>query len=184
MSFELPRPSRDLRFTGEVRAAGLGRARGPKQPPPFSAPSAHVGRPSAEPRVDPYRADPAPTPWIGARPSVRAELAARPRYDTIDDAAETHALDRDALGLPKAPLVKAPKHAELGVPNFRRAAAPPEPQLVWIPPASKKKARAPRAPGVSLLVWAFLAIVGGSVSYRYAPGVADAVMSAVHTFER
>jgi len=183
MSFELPRPSRDLRFTGEVRAADLGKARASKQPP----------------ALDPYRADPAPTPWIGARPSVRAEVASaapsarasretsgrRPRWDSIDDAAETHALDRDVLGLPKTPLVpKAPKHAGLGVPNFRRAAAPPEPQLVWIPAAAKKKPSASRAPGMSLLVWAFLAIVGGSVSYRYAPGVADVVMSAVHTIER
>jgi hypothetical protein len=140
--FELPRPSRDLRFTGEMRAAGLGKAR----PPP---------------------------------PSVRA------RMDSIDDAAETKALAREILDLPRAPLgPKPPKHADLGVPNFRRTAAPPEPQLVWIPPAAKRKSSVPRAPGLTLLVWAFLAIVGGSVSYRYAPGVADAVMSAVHTFER
>ncbi len=53
-------------------------------------------------------------------------------------------------------------------------------RAVW----AVKRAPARASSGLGLLVWAFLALVGGSVSYRYAPAVVDNVMSAVKTFDR
>ena len=164
MSFELPRANRSLRFTGEVKVPALGRKR--EKPP--SGP-------------DVYKADP-PTPYIGARPSVRSELAERaPRspFESIDDAVTTAMVRDDLIDTPKAP--KPPKHPGLAVPNFRRQASPPEPAIVRLPRLEKKQSA--MSPGLTFLVWAFVAIIGGAASYRFAPEIVENVKTAVKLFE-
>lgn len=167
MSFELPRANRSLRFTGEVKPAPLGRPRAEK---PRSGP-------------DVYQHDVAPTPYIGARPSLRAELAARPLrspFDSLDENAVTRAMVRDDLvDTPKTP--KPPKNPGLAVPNFRRHASPPEPAVLRLPRLEKK--RALMSPGMTILVWAFVAIIGGAASYRFAPQMVENLRAAVRAFE-
>jgi hypothetical protein len=166
MSFELPRANRLLRFTGEVQSLPLGKKR-PPAPPPSS-------------KKDVYEKDPAPTPYFAARPSVRAELAARNPFDSLDDEnAVTRAMPRDEFDSPKTQ--KPPKHAALGVPNFRRSAAPPEPVII-VPRFEKRTARQSSA-SLALLVWAFIAIIGGAISYRFAPAIVENVKTAVQVLE-
>jgi hypothetical protein len=160
MSFELPRANKSLRFTGEVKAAPL-------------------GKPRSKPDV--YQQETAPTPFIAARPSVRAELAARPirsPFDSLDENAVTRAMPRDEFEIQKAP--KPPKNPQLGVPNFRRQASPPEPAIVHVPRLEPKKKS---SAGLAILVWAFVAIIGGAASYRFAPEILENVKTAAKAFD-
>ncbi len=187
MSFELPRPARGLRFTGEVRAAALGHAR-----PKSNARPKPSGRPKPRSGPDVYQQEPAPTPYIGARPSLRAEIAAAVRdtpmrrpFDSLDDLAETRAMVREDLDLPPSMprAAKPPRHAALGVPNFRRTAAPPEPAIVHLPPAAKKTTRSAGSPFMALMIWGVLALIGAMASYRYAPEILDDVKSAMKALD-
>lgn len=131
MSFDLPRRPVSLRFTGEMKALdpkpkesgnGLGQTR-PKAPPPSRAvprsvpppPKSVAPPPLPQRKPDAYVADMQPTPYVGGRPSERAELVAamlpaaiaakapemRVQLSSIsDDDRETEALDRGEMGLP------------------------------------------------------------------------------------
>lgn len=128
MSFDLPRRPVSLRFTGEVKALAppeprernaLGQTR-PKAAPSSRSvprPATPVGPPPLpQRRADVYAVEMQPTPYVGSRPSERAEAAIaahlpaalaakspeiRVQLSSIsDDDHVTEALDRGELGLP------------------------------------------------------------------------------------
>lgn len=202
MSFELPRSPRSLRFTGAVRALGASpeseasdepatelpeppkSALGQRRPRPAPAsmrpppPSTRPPPPSIRPKRDVYAAEAQPTPYVGARPSTRAERANLPTMNGAppslrapspslsDDDSPTQALERDAVGFP--PKTPAPPRTSpnLPVPGFRTAAE-------VSPAAAPTVVIAPRQPAgagpLPLPVWLLVALVAGIVSYHYAP---------------
>lgn len=162
MSFNLPRNQKDLRFTGELRAAiddqprsKLGIPRSRKTPQPGQ--SAHT--------PDVYRADPIPTPF------------APPPIEVIDldddDDSPTTMLDRDGLDvLPGgfgAPKKKAEPNRRSPVPNFR---TPPAMPKVIVAPDSKPNMMnggSAQLKGPPLVAWLVAALVLAIVSYKVAP---------------
>lgn len=176
MSFNLPRNQKDLRFTGELRAAiddqprsRLGIPRSRKTPQPGA--SAHA--------PDVYRADPIPTPF------------APPPIEVIDleddDDSPTTMLDRDgldvfaggfaAVGLPAAgpraggsgAAKKKPEaDRKSPVPNFRTP--PAMPKVIVAPDAQPNMNRATdRAGSPPLVAWLVAALVLAIASYRVTP---------------
>lgn len=173
MSFNLPRNAKDLRFTGELRAAvdeqprgklGIPRARRTPQP----GQSAHAR--------DVYQAEPIPTPY--APPPIAV-------LNLEDDESPTTMLDRDGLdivaggfagvGVPAAgpqaggfgaPKQKAPEAKPSSpVPNFRTPVGMPS---VIVAPDSRPRTPAqPKTP--PLAFWLVAALVLGIASYRVAP---------------
>lgn len=162
MSFNLPRNQKDLRFTGELRAAiddqpraKLGIPRSRKTPQPGQ--SAHT--------PDVYRADPIPTPF--APPPIEVV-----DFDDDDDSPTTM-LDRDGLDvLPGgfgAPKKKPEGDRKSPVPNFR---TPPAMPKVIVAPDSRPNMGGQAQPkGPSLVAWLVAALVLAIVSYKVTPAM-------------
>jgi hypothetical protein len=173
MSIQLPRNQKELHFTGSVKALGserpanaLGRER-PKGPLPS---------PIRTPAPDIYVAEAQPTPYVGARPSERAEAAkplklttVRGQLASMDDDQLTEALDRDIINAALFPVARREKAAagplNLPVPHFRSAA---EARAHHAPPAVIVPKRS-NAGGLPLSVWLIAALISGIVSYQVAP---------------
>lgn len=172
MSFNLPRNQKDLRFTGELRAAvdeqpkaklGIPRARKTPQP----------GKSAFPTPADVYRADPVPTPF--SPPPIDSH------HDFGDDDSPTTMLDRDGLDvLPGgfgAPRKKPEARKNTNVPNFRDPSAMPK---VIVAPDPKTLPPQPKTP--PLYVWMIGALVLALASYKVTPVVvakADVVVKRV-----
>jgi hypothetical protein len=160
MSFNLPRNSKDLRFTGELRAAiddqpkaKLGIPRSRKTPQP--------GRSAHSPDV--YRADPIPTPF------------APPPIEVIDlgddDDSPTTMLDREGLDvLPGgfgAPRHKPEANRRSPVPNFRTP--PGMPKVIVARDSKPTVPGQQRAKSPPLVFWLVAALVLAIVSFKVTP---------------
>jgi hypothetical protein len=202
MSFELPRAPVSLRFTGALKALGQER---PKVPPP--SPGRRVPPPLPK-SSDVYVQDVQPTPYVGSRPSERAERAALPvvvppplsaadqaakrlasldpkvstvrgQLASFDDDVQTLALDRDELGL------------GLGGIKLDQPAKPPAPNLPvpgfrsveQVEQRSNPTVVRPRRPAasssLSVTGWLCIAVIAAVVSYSFAPEVASGLEEAV-----
>ena len=180
MPFDLPRNARNLRFTGEVRAAideaprgalGQRRSRGPQS-------RGHVPDPPLSSRRDVYQADPVPTPFMAPQ-----------ACDFDDDDAPTTMLDRDGLDViaggfgSHAPHPsERPRRMTAPVPNFRSPAEIPTvivaPEAMALPlPVTSSAESASRPP--PLAVWLVAAALLAVLSYKLAPAAlyqADAMV--------
>lgn len=163
MSIDLPRNSKELHFTGSVKALApersahaLGQGR-PKRPPPSA---------------DLYQRDGQRTPYVGARPSERAD--ARNDEDLL-----TQAIDRDEIKAALFPIARRENASQpapnLPVPHFRSAA---EARAHHAEPAIIVKT--PKGGNLPLGVWLMAALLGGIVSYQLAPQAVATVAQAVH----
>jgi hypothetical protein len=175
MSFNLPRNQKDLRFTGELRAAiddqprsKLGIPRSRKTPQP--------GQSAYAPDV--YRADPIPTPF--APPPIEVL-----DFDDDDDSPTTM-LDRDGLDvLPGgfAPKQTAAANGGSAVPNFRTPG--PMPKVIVAPESVPRlKGPEPQTKAPPLVFWLVAALVLAIVSYKITPvafGKAEVVAKRVQT---
>lgn len=186
MSFDLPRNSRDLRFTGELRAAedeqparsALGRVR---RTPPAARRSDR----------DVYKAEPIATPFMSGPPAASIEV-----LDDDDDDAPTTMLDRDgldvipggfaAVGSPSARPRGAGgprQHGTAPIPNFRQV--PRTPSVIIAPDLLPAQAPAPPAQrqGPPLAFWLVAAMFAALVSYKIAPIAVNQADSVVHLLE-
>jgi len=203
MSIQLPRSLKELHFTGSVRALGperpanaLGQER-PKAPPPppparpgSSRPTGVVAPPPKPVRsTDVYNVDMQPTPYVGARPSERAEAAkptklatTRGQLASMDEDLLTDAIDRDQIDAALFPVAKRANASQpapnLPVPHFRSVAEAKahhaEPTII-----------VPKAKGGSLPlgVWLMAALAAGIVAYQLAPQAAASVSQIVRSYE-
>ena len=186
MSIQLPRNLKELHFTGSVKALaperpasplGQERPKAPPPPPPKPVRSADV-----------YAVDMQPTPYVGARPSERAEAAkpmklatARGQLASMDEDILTEALDRDAIDAVLFPVAKRANASQpppnLPVPHFRSAeeakAHHAEPTII----ITKAKG------GLPLGMWLMAAVAAGIVSYQLAPQAAASVSQIVRSYE-
>jgi len=224
MSFDLPRRPVSLRFTGEMKALepkpkesgnGLGQTR-PKAPPPSRAvpksippPPKSVAPPPLPQRTpDAYVADMQPTPYVGGRPSERAELVAamlpaaiaakspeiRVQLSSIsDDDRETEALDRGELGLPSVMRGGAGTNAPVSAAANLEIIPPAQKPNPWAhqrapdsaPPPPEKAAVAPPKPveltaggPLSWPAWIAIAIMAAIASYTFAPAAFSSIERA------
>lgn len=216
MSFDLPRKAVSLRFTGEVKALApepkeknaLGQTR-PKAPVTNRSVPRTVPPPLPPPERKPdlYTVEMQPTPFVGSRPSERAEAVAallpsaiaakspeiRVQLTSIsDDDHITEALDRGELGLPSvmrkdAGAEAAPPSAPAPKPNpwsHVRSAdqAPPPPEKAALL-AQKSGETATRGGPLSLAAWIVVAIMAGIVSYTFAPSAFSSLERATGLVE-
>jgi hypothetical protein len=178
MSIQLPRSLKELHFTGSVKALGQER---PKSPPPPPKPVRSV---------DVYAVEMQPTPYVGARPSERAEAAnpiklatSRGQLASMDEDILTEALDRDEIDKALFPVARRENASQpapnLPVPHFRSAAEAKvhhaEPTIIIT------KAKGGSLP---LGVWLMAALAAGIVSYQLAPQAAASVSQIVRSYER
>ena len=188
MSIQLPRSLKELHFTGSVKALApvrpanaLGQER-PKGPPP--APPKPIRS------ADVYAVEMQPTPYVGARPSERAEAAkpiklatARGQLASMDEDLLTEALDREQIAAALFPVARRENASQpapnLPVPHFRSAAEAhahhAEPAII---------VTKPRGGSLPLGVWLMAAIAAGIVSYQLAPQAAASVSQIVRSYER
>ncbi|MBS2015761.1 MAG: hypothetical protein JST00_22935 [Deltaproteobacteria bacterium] len=220
MSFNLPRRPVSLRFTGELKALdppdpkeanALGQTR-PKAPPTNrSVPRSPAPPPLPQRKADVYAVEMQPTPYVGSRPSERAEAATllpaalaakspeiRVQLSSMSDH-ETEALDRGELGLPS--VLRSPPEPSVSVelaPPPPSSPPPPKPNP-WAhhrsadapPPPPEKaaiatpRAQASRAAGgpLSLSAWIAIAIMAGIVSYTFAPAAFTSIERATGLVE-
>jgi hypothetical protein len=193
MSTDLPRHLKELHFTGSVKALGPSR---PENALGKERPKGANGKPLVAPPPKPVRAsdvyvvDPQPTPYVGARPSERAE-AARPfklattrgRLASMDEDLLTDAIDREQIDAALFPVARRANASEpapnLPVPHFRSAAEAKahhaEPVVI---------VKAPRGGSLPLGVWLVAALAAGIVSYQLAPQAAASVSQIVRSYER
>lgn len=188
MSIQLPRNPKELHFTGSVKALapvrpanalGQERPKGPPAPPP---------RPVRSPDV--YAVDAQPTPYVGARPSERAEAAkpfklatTRGQLASMDEDLLTEALDRDQIDAALFPVARRANAAQpapnLPVPHFRSVAEAKahhaEPTII-----AAKQAKGGSLP---LGMWLMAALAAGIVSYQLAPQAAASVSQIVRSYE-
>ncbi|MBX3189914.1 MAG: hypothetical protein KF819_23005 [Labilithrix sp.] len=183
MSFELPRRPVSLRFTGEVKSLGKER---PKSPPPLPGRSVPAS-PAPPPPVDVYIQE-APTPYVGSRPSERAErvaasaipvedgavtpVATRPRLASFDDDVQTLAFDRDDVGL-GPPKSRGPG-PNLPVPGFRSAD-----QVARNEPTVVVRAQPERTASLTFVGWLCVAFIAATLSYHFAPEARSGIEEAV-----
>jgi len=145
MSFNLPRNARDLRFSGELRAAleedapRLGKRRLRQAP--------------SIPPKDAYDADPIPTPYFGQPSPVGSE---------DHDDCPTTMMDRETI--PHAPPQKQLKTQV--IPGFRKMTPSDSgtPNVIISLPAEAKKRSSP-----PLAFWLIASLVLAIASYRIAP---------------
>jgi hypothetical protein len=187
MSIQLPRNLKELHFTGSVKALaperpanalGQERPKGPPPPPPKPVRSTDV-----------YAVDMEPTPYVGARPSERAEAAkpiklatTRGQLASMDEDLLTDAIDRDQIEAALFPVARRANASEpapnLPVPHFRSAAEAKahhaEPTII----VAKRKGGS-----LPLGVWLIAAIAAGIVSYQLAPQAAASVSQIVRSYE-
>jgi hypothetical protein len=157
MSFNLPRNQKDLRFTGELRAAiddqprsTLGVPRAKRTPQPGR--SAHT--------PDAYHAEPIPTPF--SPPPIDAHA-----FDDDDDS-PTAMLDRDGLDvLPGGFGPPRQKPDANGRSPFR---APAVPKVIVAPDSQPRMGpAATRTKTPPLVFWLVAALVLAIVSYKVTP---------------
>lgn len=204
MSIQLPRSLKELHFTGSVKALapvrpanalGQERPKGPPPPPPIRATSSRptgVVAPPPKPvrSTDVYAVDMQPTPYVGARPSERAEAAkpmklatTRGQLASMDEDLLTDAIDRDQIDAALFPIAKRANASQpapnLPVPHFRSAAEAKahhaEPTIV---------AAQSRGGSLPLGVWLMAALAAGIVAYQLAPQAAASVSQIVRSYER
>lgn len=185
MSFNLPRNSRDLRFTGELRAAEAeqpaGRALGRVRRTPVP------GRRSDR---DVYKAEPIATPYLSGPPAASIDildLEDLVEDDDYDDDAPTTMLDRDgldvlpggfsAVGSPSRPQPPA----TAPIPNFRRM--PETPSVIVAPEPLPRPAAPPQRNAPPLAFWLLAAMLAAVVSYRVAPLAVNQADSVVRLLE-
>jgi hypothetical protein len=190
MSIQLPRNLKELHFTGSVKALApvrpanaLGQERparsGPPAPPPKPVRSADV-----------YAVDAQPTPYVGARPSERAEAAkpiklatARGQLASMDEDLLTEALDREQIDAALFPVARRANASQpapnLPVPHFRSVAEAKahhaEPTII----ASKPS----KGGSLPLGMWLMAALAAGIVAYQLAPQAAASVSQIVRSYE-
>ena len=197
MSIDLPHNQRALHFTGSVKALAPERpanALGQERPKgPLPSPGRSIGVPLAPPprsvrANDVYLSEARPTPYVGSRPSERAEAAKklttmRGQLASMDDDLLTDALDRNEIDAALFPIAKRENAGapapNLPVPGFRSAAE-----------VQKQRTDAPaiivpRAKGGSLPlgVWIAMALIAGVVSFNFAPQAAESFSEAVRALE-
>lgn len=178
MSFELPRAAISLRFTGEVKALGQQRPKGPPptssrsvpalEPPPPKAPKVDV--PSVIINEGRASSPSSPAPKL---PTLRGSMARAP-LASFDDDAQTLALDRGDMPFRVPPKPK-PQVASLPVPGFRSA------QQARMPGATVKIIQRPNdaSTGLSLMGWLCVAFIAAVVSYYFAPTAANGLGQAL-----
>lgn len=202
MSIDLPRPDRALHFTGSVKALAperpanaLGQER-PKGPPP-SPTRALV--PPPQPRTmrqgDVYIVDAAHTPYVGARPSARADQTVkagkanrsnlptmRGQLASMDDDSPTCAIDKSEIEAALFPVAKRAKPSSpppnLPVPGFRSAKEVEQNQIV--PTVIVQR---PKGGSLPLGVWLGIALIAAVVSFNLAPQAAESLAEVVRTLE-
>jgi hypothetical protein len=154
MSIDLPRSSKELHFTGSVKALG------PVRPA------------NALAQERPRRPPPSPKPL----PIVRGQLA------SVDDEIMTQALDRDAINAALFPVARRKNASSptpnLPVPHFRSAA---EARAHHAEPAIIVKTR--KGGALPFSVWVIAALLAGIVSYQLAPQAMGGVAEAVRVLE-
>lgn len=191
MSFVLPRSPKGLRFTGQLRALELGNDAVAK-----AARSLGRGRPKVMPKPAPRASveidDSVPTPFIGSRPSARAEAdamiarsrgrgAARPDDDEPEE--PTLALDRDpievVLGRAKAPPPKV--SAPQGGVSSPWAARMPKaaPSSVIVVQEAQPSRRGRRPGGFPLVFWVVTALLVGMLAFHFVPAAFDSAFHAL-----
>jgi len=178
MSIQLPRSLKELHFTGSVKALGQERPKAPPPPPPKPVRSTDV-----------YVADMQPTPYVGARPSERAEAAkpiklatSRGQLASMDEDILTEALDRDEIDKALFPVARRENASQpapnLPVPHFRSAAEAKahhaEPTMIITKP---------KGGSLPLGVWLMAALAAGIVSYQVAPQAAASVSQIVRSYQ-
>lgn len=193
MSIQLPRSAKELHFTGSVKALAPSR---PANALGQERPKGANGNPLVAPPPKPVRSgdvyvvDAQPTPYVGARPSERAEAAmpiklatTRGRLASMDEDLLTDAIDRDQIDAALFPIARRANAAEpapnLPVPHFRSAA---EAKAHHAEPAVIVKA--PRGGSLPLGVWLMAALAAGIVSYQLAPQAAASVSQLVRSYDR
>jgi hypothetical protein len=188
MSIQLPRNLKELHFTGSVKALapvrpssalGQERPKSPLPPPPKPVRSADV-----------YAVDVQPTPYVGARPSERAEAAkpiklatTRGQLASMDEDLLTEALDRDEIDAALFPVARRANASlpapNLPVPHFRSAA---EAKAHHAEPAIIVR-KQPQGGNLPLGMWLMAALAAGIVAYQLAPQAAASVSELVRSYE-
>ena len=166
MSIRLPRNSKELHFTGSVRALGQERPKGPPPPPPS-------------------RSVPAPIPAV---PSVMLTTPTRlttmrGQLASIDDDMLTEALDRDIINQALFPIARRENASQpppnLPVPHFRSAAEAhahhAERTIIVTKP--------PQGGAFPLGAWLIAALIAGIVSYQLAPQARNSLAEAVRALD-
>jgi hypothetical protein len=196
MTIQLPRHLKELHFTGSVKALGPSRpASALGQERPRGANGTPLVAPPPRPvrSGDVYVVEAQPTPYVGARPSERAEAApaaqamklatTRGRLASMDEDLLTAAIDRDQIDAALFPIARRANAAEpapnLPVPHFRSAA---EAKAHHAEPAIIVKT--PKGGSLPLGVWLMAALAAGIVSYQLAPQAAASVSQLVRSYER
>ena len=162
MSFNLPRNQKDLRFTGELRAAIDDQPRSKLGIPRSKKTTPQPGRSALSP--DPYAPGTIPTPF--APPPIEVL-----DFDDDDDSPTTM-LDRDGLDVLPGGF-GAPRHKPQGpaagnpVPNFRTPA--PMPKVIVAPDSQLRLPRDEHTRTPPLVFWLVAALVLAIVSYKVTP---------------
>ena len=182
MSIDLPRPDRSLHFTGSVKALAperpanaLGQER-PKGPPPSPTRALVPPPPRSVKNGDVYVVDASRTPYVGSRPSERAEkVAAKANLPTMraplasmDEDLVTAAIDKDEIEAALFPIAKRANASSpppnLPVPGFRSAKEAEHVQAV--PSVIVKPVKGGSLP---VGVWLGIALIAAVVSFNLAP---------------
>lgn len=175
-------------------------------PPPL--PTSVAAPPVPQRKPDAYVADMQPTPYVGSRPSERAELVAsmlpaalaakspeiRVQLSSIpDDDRETEALDRGELGLPSVMRAGAGANAPLNAGANVEILPPVAKANPWAhqrapdsaPPPPERAAVAPPKPveltaggPLSWPAWIAIAIMAAIASYTFAPAAFSSIERA------
>ena len=182
MSFNLPRNQKDLRFTGELRAAIDDQPRAKLGIPRSKKPTPQPGRSAYA--QEPYGPGTIPTPF--APPPIEVlEL-------DDDDDSPTTMLDRDGLDVLPGGFRSPPQHhpsargGNPAVPNFRTPA--PMPKVIVapdsIPRMKHRQQEEPQTKAPPLVFWLVAALVLAIVSYKVTPvafGKAEVVAKRVQS---
>jgi len=195
MSIDLPRPDRPLHFTGSVKALAperpanaLGQER-PKGPPPSPTRALGPPPPRSVRNGDVYIVDASRTPYVGSRPSERAEKVAKANLPTVrgqlasmDEDLVTAAFDQDEIDAALFPIAKRANATSpppnLPVPGFRSAKEAEQVQA--IPSVIVKPVKGGSLP---LGVWLGIALIAAVVSFNLAPQAAESVTEVVRALE-
>lgn len=178
MSFNLPRNQKDLRFTGELRAAIDDQPRAKLGIPRSKKTTPQPGRSAYA--QEPYGPGTIPTPF--APPPIEMH-----ELDDDDDSPTTM-LDRDGLDVLPGGF-RPPQHPQRvrggsPVPNFRTPA--PMPKVIVAPDSipRMKQPQEPQTKAPPLVFWLVAALVLAIVSYKVTPvafGKAEVVAKRVQS---
>ena len=162
MSFNLPRNQKDLRFTGELRAAIDDQPRSKLGIPRSKKTTPQPGRSAHS--ADPYQPGTVPTPF--APPPIEVL-----DFDDDDDSPTTM-LDRDGLDVLPGGFAPRQQHSQRPaaggpVPNFRTPA--PMPKVIVAPDSRPRMQPDAQTKTPPLVFWLVAALVLAIVSYKVTP---------------